>query len=282
MNITTERGEFPCLDQGDGHPVLFVHGAASDHRTWSPVVKALGDRFRCVAPTLRWFGKHSWREDGPSFSEAAHAVDLVSILTTINAGPAYVVGWSYGANVALRVVAARPDLVSGVLIYEPSAPWLAPSPDDAAMLNEDALEVFAPVMAALSAGDTKRSVEHLVAASGAGRRFALLPHHLQAWALENAHTMPHLVGTKTSGDAEAPELANLAQLGVPISVAWGACSRPMWAVPSRAAAGCLNGNHREIAGADHLWPVSDPTSFADLVASCLTDDKLPSRAQSTP
>jgi pimeloyl-ACP methyl ester carboxylesterase len=60
--------------------------------------------------------------------------------------------------------------------------------------------------------------------------------------------------------------ADLARLDLPVLVAWGAASRAAFTVPSRAAAAALrHGVAREIAGADHMWPETDPDGFAALV-----------------
>lgn len=60
----------PLPASGNGPPILLIHGAASDHRIWRPHIELMRDRFRCFAPTLRWFGPDRWRPDGPPSANA--------------------------------------------------------------------------------------------------------------------------------------------------------------------------------------------------------------------
>ncbi len=44
------------LEQGTGTPVVFVHGAFSDHRTWEPQREPVAKRYRFIAIDQRYFG----------------------------------------------------------------------------------------------------------------------------------------------------------------------------------------------------------------------------------
>ena len=119
---------------GEGPPLLLVHGALSDHRTnWTYVKPFLAQRFTVYAMARR--GR------GSSDATAGHALedeinDAASLLRRIGA-PAFVIGHSYGAHVALGAAFAVPALVRRLVLYEP--PW--PHLIDAAALAT--LEVLA-------------------------------------------------------------------------------------------------------------------------------------------
>jgi hypothetical protein len=55
----------PYLDQGQGAPVVFVHGAFSDHRIWDAQREAIAKRYRYIALDQRYFGKNPWPKTGP-------------------------------------------------------------------------------------------------------------------------------------------------------------------------------------------------------------------------
>ena len=103
---------------GDGPPLLLVHGAFSDHRTnWAYVKPFLAQHYTVYAMARR--GR------GSSDATAGHALedeidDAASLLRRIGA-PAFVVGHSYGAHVALGAALAVPELVRRLVLYE--APW---------------------------------------------------------------------------------------------------------------------------------------------------------------
>jgi pimeloyl-ACP methyl ester carboxylesterase len=113
---------------GEGPPLLLVHGAFSDHRTnWAYVKPFLAQRFTVYAMARR--GR------GSSDATAGHSLedeieDAASLLRRIGA-PAFVIGHSYGAHVALGAAFEVPSLVRRLVLYE--APW--PHLIDAAVLT---------------------------------------------------------------------------------------------------------------------------------------------------
>ena len=93
-------------------PVVFVHGAISDHRTWDAQRDPTSRNYR-YAFDQRYFGPAPWPDEGKALSVATHANDLAAFLRPLDVGPVHLVGWSYGANVALVLVVQHPALVSG-------------------------------------------------------------------------------------------------------------------------------------------------------------------------
>jgi len=41
------------VERGTGEPVVFVHGSASDYRTWHSQLDELGQRYRTIAYSRR-------------------------------------------------------------------------------------------------------------------------------------------------------------------------------------------------------------------------------------
>jgi pimeloyl-ACP methyl ester carboxylesterase len=78
---------FSYIDLGKGAPVLFLHGALGDLRTWWPHCRALFSRYPCIAYTQRNFDPPVWRADAPPFSIRAHAADLIAVIEALGIGP---------------------------------------------------------------------------------------------------------------------------------------------------------------------------------------------------
>jgi pimeloyl-ACP methyl ester carboxylesterase len=74
------------VEQGSGEPMVFVHGAPSDLRTWEPVREGIASKYRFVAYTQRYFGTEPWPDDGKNFSVSMLADDLATFITSLNAG----------------------------------------------------------------------------------------------------------------------------------------------------------------------------------------------------
>lgn len=265
MVVRTQTGTFPCMDLGEGAPILFVHGAACDHRIWTPHVKHLAQQYRCIAPTLRWFGSTDWPASSAEFGETTHAEDLAAIIESLKCGPVFIIGWSYGANVALRLTVDRPDLVSRVVAYEPSATSLVSDSSSVEAHQTSMRETFLPVTTAASSGDGFGVLSAFIDAVGGPGTFRKLPPELRRICVENAHTLIPLLNSKHRFASVTVE--DLANLSVPVHVAWGGRSGKVWTIPSESAARVTNISGHRIPDADHIWPASEPGEFLSWLKS---------------
>lgn len=108
--------------EGEGPPVLLVHGFPDSHRLWrhqiGPLVQA---GHRVIAPDLRGFGD-SPRPEGVESYRIATIVgeDLVPLLA--DGEPAYVIGHDWGAAIAWALAIMRPDLVSRLAVLSVGHP----------------------------------------------------------------------------------------------------------------------------------------------------------------
>jgi pimeloyl-ACP methyl ester carboxylesterase len=106
-------------EQGDGEPVVFVHGSASDLRTWEQQLPAIGTSYRAVAYSRRY--AHPNEDIGPGLDDQMlpHVDDLVSFLRAIDAAPAHLVGNSWGAFICLLTAIGHPQVVRSLVLEEP-------------------------------------------------------------------------------------------------------------------------------------------------------------------
>jgi pimeloyl-ACP methyl ester carboxylesterase len=87
--------------------MLFVHGSAADHTTWSiQLAGSLRERFELVA--------YDRRSDATTVEE--HARDAAGLLGD---GPTLIVGSSFGAVIALEVLRTYPGRCAGAVLIEP-------------------------------------------------------------------------------------------------------------------------------------------------------------------
>lgn len=95
-------------------PVVLLHGALSDASSFGATVPGLVDTFRVVVPERRGQG-HTPDLDGP-ITYRGMADDTIAFLETLGLDRVRLVGHSDGANVALLVALARPDLVERMVL----------------------------------------------------------------------------------------------------------------------------------------------------------------------
>jgi pimeloyl-ACP methyl ester carboxylesterase len=103
--IDVPGGRLHVVAEGEGPPILLVHSAIVDMRSWDAMVAPLvAAGYRVIRYDIRGYGS-STAED-IDFSNRA---DVLAVLDAVGAGQAAVVGNSRGAMIALDTVLDSPD-----------------------------------------------------------------------------------------------------------------------------------------------------------------------------
>ncbi|MYE81080.1 MAG: alpha/beta hydrolase [Gammaproteobacteria bacterium] len=114
-----ESGGVPIrfLEEGDGPPVVLIHGFTSSSESWTEigVVPRLSGGFRTIAMDCRGHGRSGKPHDPSAYG--MHMVrDLVAGLDALDIEEAHLVGYSMGAEIALRTTVAYPQRVRSLII----------------------------------------------------------------------------------------------------------------------------------------------------------------------
>jgi pimeloyl-ACP methyl ester carboxylesterase len=104
---------------GEGEPVVLLHGGFVTIDSWAPQRAALGARYRLYLPERRGHGRTP-DVDGP-LSYAVMAADTIAFMDAVGLPSAHLVGWSDGAIVGLEVALARPELVRSLVLIGTAA-----------------------------------------------------------------------------------------------------------------------------------------------------------------
>jgi pimeloyl-ACP methyl ester carboxylesterase len=105
---------------GSGPPIVYLNGAYASQPSWRPVIAELGPTWRHVTYDERARGRSRQSSDY-SFEACVHDVD--TILAARGVAQPVLVGWSYGAAVALHWSTRNPDRVTGVVMVDGGYPW---------------------------------------------------------------------------------------------------------------------------------------------------------------
>ncbi|HWI09131.1 MAG TPA: alpha/beta fold hydrolase, partial [Solirubrobacteraceae bacterium] len=144
---------------GDGPPLVLVHGAAEDSRTWQPQLAALADELTVVAWDEPGAGRSS---DVPADFELADYADcLAALIEQLALGPAHVAGLSWGGTVVQELYRRHPALVGTLILVDTYAGWKGSLPEEElrariAFVREQLAapaEDFDPTLPGLFAGD---------------------------------------------------------------------------------------------------------------------------------
>jgi pimeloyl-ACP methyl ester carboxylesterase len=107
------------LDEGEGDPVLLIHGFASNiqvnwvNTSWVNTLKRAG--FRVIAMDNRGHGESEKLYDQAAYGAAIMAEDARRLLDHLGIARADVMGYSMGARIAAFLTLAHPDRVRSVV-----------------------------------------------------------------------------------------------------------------------------------------------------------------------
>ena len=251
-------------ESGSGEPVVFIHGAISDHRYWRSQVEVLSRRYRCVALDQRYFGQ-SWTTGGREYSLATHADDLCQFICALSSEPVHVVATSYGSGVALASAVASPRCLRSLLLNEPVLASLVTEPNGRAVLSRERAELAAAA-AAVAANDFAKAAELFCDWTAFPGAFSSSTEEFKTMLYENARTLPlHFASPRSVTPA-----LDLAQVRVPVTFTVGEKTRQFFVVQAEAAHRAIaHSRLTRIPGAYHIANLECPEAFNAVLAEHL-------------
>jgi pimeloyl-ACP methyl ester carboxylesterase len=246
---------------GDGEPVVLVHGAWTESRTWGFVTPALSASFRVVAYDRRGHGRsESDPESGTVHDDVG---DLAALIEHLGLA-ANLVANSYGACIALRLAVERSELVRRTAAHEPPfLPLLADDPESKRILDATALSVTR-VRERIEAGDYAGGAEQFVdeVALGPGM-WRQLPPEMQQMFVRHA---PTFLGELNDPDALSIDLDTLAGVSVPVLFSQGDQSPPMFSpIIRRLADAAPHARLHTFSGAGHVPHLTHPEQYVHVI-----------------
>ncbi len=106
-------------EEGEGEPVIFVHGGESDLRTWEQQLPVVGRSYRAITYSRRFARPNEDIDPEADDPMLPHVEDLAAFLREIDAAPAHLVGNSWGAFISLLTAVRHPDIVRTLVLEEP-------------------------------------------------------------------------------------------------------------------------------------------------------------------
>lgn len=252
--------------RGEGTPVIFVHGAISDHRVWLPMQDAIAADHRFVAYDQRYFGTGDWPDaEAADFTTDQHSADLIALIEALEAGPAHVVTWSYSGDVATRAALARPDLFRSMVHYEPAIGNLIEGQPGAAQATRRLFSRFGPAMQAVDEGRLEDSALRFLDAvfdlpeGGADAEPEPWP---TIWR-DNGRTVPPYLASPVGDLVTCDEAGTIR---IPTLIVEGGETFTRYAMMAGQLAACQpNAVHVTLSGVNHDGPYRKPAEFAGMV-----------------
>ncbi|MFI1918606.1 alpha/beta fold hydrolase [Nocardia sp. NPDC020380] len=119
--VSVDDTELSVSDSGgSGRPVIYLNGSYATRRSWRPVIAELGDDWRHITFDERARGRSKKSAD---YSFEACLRDIDAVTTARNVQRPLIVGWSYGAALAVQWATRNPGRVAGVVMVDGGYPW---------------------------------------------------------------------------------------------------------------------------------------------------------------
>lgn len=115
--IDVEGTKACYIEEGEGFPVIFIHGWLGSSIDFPTLFPFLAKSFRAIALDLPGFGETPTFNKPPTFYNYAKFVQ--SFVKKLSLGEHYVVGNCYGATISLEYVLQSQDKVKKVVLLTP-------------------------------------------------------------------------------------------------------------------------------------------------------------------
>lgn len=249
-----------CDEQGEGPPLVLLHGFPLDRTMWSAQLGMLSNQHRVIVPDLRGHGQ-SPAPDGP-YPMDDLAADVIETLDALKVQPPFVVGGlSMGGYVALAMAERFADRLLGLILLNtragPDSPEAASAREEkAATVERDgSTESLTGMVEVLFAETTRQSRPELVE---------------QVLAMIR-QTPPAGAAGALRGMASRPDrLGVLRSIEVPVLVIAGEEDAIVPESESRAMAEAASaGELMVVPGVGHLTPMEDPGATDAAIRSFL-------------
>jgi pimeloyl-ACP methyl ester carboxylesterase len=285
-SIELNGARLDYVERGSGEAIVLVHGSASDRRTWSGQLPVFGRSYRVVAYSRRYHWPNPPIARGGDYSMPEHVADLESLIQSLDASPAHLVGHSYGAFVYLLLALKRPEMVRSLVLTEaPMFPLvidIPPRPRDLVKLlltrPRMALAVarfgargLGPAVAATRRGDRETALRLLGSAILGPESFRRLSDDRLAQARAN------FIDAELLGSLFPPLTADQVRgVRCPVLLVDGDRSPPVFHHLTSVLRRLLPIVERiDIASASHLVHEDAPSAFASAVVSFLSKRAAP-------
>lgn len=108
-------GRMHYVDEGEGEPLLFVHGTPTWSFEWRHLIRTFAPTHRCIAPDHIGFGL-SDRPRNFSYTPEAHAENLAAFVERLDPEPFVLIVHDYGGPIGLPLCLRNPESVKGLVL----------------------------------------------------------------------------------------------------------------------------------------------------------------------
>lgn len=258
QKITANAATYHVRVDGNGPPLLLLHGFTGASVNWEPLVPSLATVHTVIRPDLLGHGQTDAPPDSTRYAMPAAAQDLLHIMGALGHDSFHLLGYSMGGRLALYLAAHRPDAVR-TLTLESASPGIAGVDERAERAESDAaladrierqgVPAFVDFWEALPLFASQASVREVERERLRAQRLANSPHGL-ANSLRGMGT-----GVQPS------QWDNLANLTMPVLLVTGALDTKFMGIADTMAERLANVRRETVADTGHAVHFEQPAHY---------------------
>lgn len=270
--VQTRSGGVFVQEKGppDGIPVVLFHGTAAWSELWWRTTEALAARdFRVIALDLPPFG---FSDRPGSYTRRDQAARIDDVLRALKAGPAIIVGHSFGAGAATELVMRYPERARALVLVDAALGLTVPASDAPALLRPKWVREIAVSLSITNPLATKWLLQSLIA-----KKERALPEYVEILQRPTRRTgstpdIADWVWYFLGADREATsaDRTAYARMKIPVAILWGDSDT----ITPLAQANDLKTLLPEatltiLPGLGHIPQIEDPGAFNDALLKAL-------------
>ena len=104
--------------QGEGEPLVLVHGYPLDHGLFREQLEGLSHRYKVITLDLRGYGQSEAPGDEPTATIETYARDVLDVMTELGVEEALIGGMSMGGPIVFSMYDMAPERFAGMLLID--------------------------------------------------------------------------------------------------------------------------------------------------------------------
>ena len=235
---------------GKGVPLIFIHGAMGDWRSWEAQWSAFTAHFDCISYSRRFSFPNQNHQSSPHQSALDEALDLEHLLNLLSIDKAILVGSSYGGFTALALAVQAPQRIQALVAVEPPMMKYAYfTPEGRDIAEAFRTSTIEPANAAFRAGDDVRAAQIMTGGIN-GATSTVSSGAAMDKRLQNLQAMKMIALSSDEFPLIPPE--QLAALPMPVLLMSGLNTQPVHkAIFDNVVVAMPNAKALRVAGAGH-------------------------------
>jgi 2-succinyl-6-hydroxy-2,4-cyclohexadiene-1-carboxylate synthase len=268
--------ELRALLEGDGTPVLILHGFTGSCASVEGIAHGLRDRHRTSRFDFIGHGASDAPSESQPYAFDACVEQTADVLSQLVEVPAHVIGYSMGGRIALGLCVARPDLIKSATLIgaragiDDAAEREQRVRDDVALadaIERDGIPAFVERWMALPLFASQRRL--------GDERLALAREQRLT---NRAHGLANSLRGMGAG-AQPPLRSGLAEVRAPVSLVVGDEDERFAEIAASLAAELPHARVDIIPGAGHAAHLENPAAFLEIVHAFIDEvDRRPAHA----